>query len=82
MTFAVGHHIVGITFKANVLQVLLPTVQNWVFRNLSGTFTPEGSLLVVTVTRNWPGHTSVVLAFSGDLHALRPHRYAIWQPHP
>lgn len=40
-------------------------------------FTPEGSLLVVAVTRSWPGHTSAVLAFSGDLHALRLHRYSI-----
>ena len=40
-------------------------------------FTPEGSLLVVAVTRSWPGHTSAVLAFSGDLHALPLHRYSI-----
>lgn len=52
-------------------------IEFWVFRNLGGAFTPEGSLLVVAVTRSWPDHTSAVLAFSGDLHDLRLHRYSI-----
>jgi 3'-phosphoadenosine 5'-phosphosulfate sulfotransferase (PAPS reductase)/FAD synthetase len=57
--------------------ILLPTVQNWVFRNLGGTFKPEDSSHAVSVARTLPDHTSGVSASSAGLHGLRLHHYSI-----
>lgn len=51
------------------------------FRGSSATwvepFRPEDSSPVASVTRTQHARTSAASAFSGDLHALRLHRYSI-----